>query len=491
MNNNITIGSDPEFVIMCGDNVGNALEIFSKVFEEDLSCIEPEEPRLDEIKNVYYNNPASYINNALNNIQLKAIYKQHPRFAAEILIDTLKKQHTIEKIIAIFNITKKELDESMSEILLVPEKSELYIHKSYGEMQFHELPLHIKSRILWITIKNRMLYKNMDIEIYIPDEKKEEFKNRYIDKVIKYYSQYSEAGFPNLENLSQIISEYIKDDIIENWEYDFSPDNDDYAKHFCSAEIGCDGHSITGEMRPRQGNNPIEHFNEILKLIKELSDALEPEIICYDKELQVKAGTIQGLEWEEETILLGGHIHIGYDVESQVYIAKWLGTMLSIFAGIPLTLIEKPEEIHKRHKIYGKFNDIRPKEYGIEFRMPSSWLVSPEITIGALALTYVVADEFITKYKSKEKSSSIDLLFEDTKRYEDIYNSLIKDDFDWIRQLDYDKLIAISETLYKNIKTMRLYPEYAEYIDYIFDMIKNREYWNSDVDILTTWSKLF
>lgn len=426
--NNITIGSDPEFVIMCGDSVSNALEIFSKVFKEDLSCIEPEEPDEDDLINFYDQNPAHHLNEALNNTGIKYLINIYEEIANETFVKLFKQY-------------------------------------DYNNKQ--------NTYKLYLTL-------NIDQQI--------KFDNYLIDEILNFKSK---VGF-NINALPDKIKEKILENISDNWEYDFSPDSDDYAKHFCSAEIGCDGYSVTGEMRPRFGNDPIEHFNEILKLIKELSEALEPEIVCYGKELQIKAGTVQGLEWGEETILLGGHIHIGYDVRQKVYIAKYLGLMLSIFVGIPLTLIEKPDEIHKRHKIYGKFNDIKPKEYGLEFRMPSSWLVSPEITIGALSLTYVVADEFITKYNSKEKSDSIDLLFGDTAKYKYIYNKMlyettINDAYTWY----YDKLVSMSETLYENIKTMRLYPEYKEYIDYIFSMIEKGEYWNSDADILVTWSELF
>ena len=427
-NNNITIGSDPEFVIMCGDSVANALEIFSRVFEEDLLCIEPEEPDEDDLINFYNENPTHHLNEALNNTGIKHLINIYDEIANETFVKLFKQY-------------------------------------DYNNKQ--------NTYKLYLTL-------NIDQQI--------KFDNYLIDEILNFKSK---VGF-NIKVLPDKIQEKILDNIKENWEYDFSPDSGDYAKHFCSAEIGCDGHSITGEMRPKARNTPIEHFNEILKLIKELSDTLEPEIVCYDKELQVKAGTVQGLEDEYETILLGGHIHIGYEYYDKIYSNKLLGQMLSLFVGIPLTLIEKPEEIYIRHKTYGEYNDVRAKVYGLEFRMPSSWLVSPEITIGALSLTYVVADEFITGLNTNKKTQAIALLFEGTAKYEHIYNKMLyetaSNDIDTYY---YDKLISMSELLYENIKTMRLYPEYAEYIDYIFDMIKKYEYWNSDADILTTWSKLF
>ena len=68
---------------------------------------------------------------------------------------------------------------------------------------------------------------------------------------------------------------------------------------------------------------------------------------------------------------------------------------MSYFAGILLKRLEDVHDIEERERRdVGFFNDWKVKDYGLEWRMPASWLIDPEICIGALSLAYVVAYEF-------------------------------------------------------------------------------------------------
>jgi len=101
----------------------------------------------------------------------------------------------------------------------------------------------------------------------------------------------------------------------------------------------------------------------------------------------MKAGTIQA------RFQLGGHIHIGLRGIDRGKLSNYI----SYYCGIPLRKIEKSEDILHRGMIvdnYGYFGRYYDKSYGIEWRMPASWLCSKEITTSALCLSYVAVREY-------------------------------------------------------------------------------------------------
>ena len=396
MNNiNLTIGSDPEFVIMCGGSVENALEIFQKV--GDMEC-EYERSGTDkvDIEHIYNTDRFAYLDYAMSNMDFEYLKDMY---------DKILKNHPVANIAQASSVI----------------------------MDYY-------------TRKNCPVWNELPIQVQF---------------MIK----------------SLIEEEYMETMAMRNESY------------FCTTEIGCDGQSALGELRPKYGNNPIEHFNEILKLIKEMNDLLEPEIVCYDEELQIKAGAYQG-DREFETFQLGGHIHLGFD---KTILLSSIGEYLSFFCGIPLTLITDTEgkfyecksERDMRHWIgqYGQYGSYREKDYGIEFRMPSSWLVSPQITIGALSLAYVTGYEFLSK-RPNEQHIWNEMFEEECGIHPNKY-------IEWYNHQNWVLLQGEFEPIKLEIQQMELYPKYKEYIDYILDMIDNNETWDSERDIMPLWAELW
>ena len=404
---NITIGSDPEFVIMCGDKIENALEIFTRLQEPDYCC-ECNHPNEEDIQNIYdFGERDYYLKEALE----------------QIAQDNL------------------------------------------------------------VKIYNEILEDYQELKVVIKDKK------HLIKILIEFYTEINEIS---LSNLPSDIYDNIFEQIVDEYETDCSSCEIDSESYFCSTELGCDGQSILGEMRPKYGNNPIEHFNEILRLMEQLNDMLAPEIICYGSdELQVKAGSIaSGIS---QTYELGGHIHIGYDdlhekfLGISEYVQRNIPNFLAIYIGIPLTLIEYTSEAIKRHRSYGGFaaSHNGEKYFGTEFIMPSSWLVSPEITIGALSLAYVVAYEYIKVMLSGEdtyRNIDFDLKIEKLKK---LYDDCLSEKY------SFGFLEKEMPKLYSEIKKMELYPEYKDEIDTIFDMIEKNKTWESDTNILPRWAQLW
>jgi hypothetical protein len=263
-------------------------------------------------------------------------------------------------------------------------------------------------------------------------------------------------------------------------------------QYLCEIEIGCDGNETIGELRPVYEYTPEAHFNNILKLIKDINNIMTSEEVCYDNlDLSVVAGT--GYDIGK---MLGGHIHIGYDpykVEEDIEIDnKVVSYVLSVFAGTPLMLIEKKEErLYRCRNCYGCFRDYDDTTYGLEWRMPSSWLVSPEITMGALTLTYTVAYEIIkyyNEYKTVEPYKTLKTThIYKIKKFRNI--NLTKYDIYFLDR-DIDSIKNDFNELTDVIRDMELYLKYKDYIEYILKMVENNKTWNSEVNILESWKEL-
>jgi len=214
---------------------------------------------------------------------------------------------------------------------------------------------------------------------------------------------------------------------------------------FCShgssnAQIGTDG--SLGELRPKPGRTPLEHVNNIQELINAFTFLPEGMV--------VKGGTIQ------HRAAIGGHIHIGMPIADHLHCAQWM----SHYCGIPLRKIERYEDLKLRGlsaSSFGRFAGYDTKSYGIEWRMPASWLVSKEIATAALCLAYVVAQNYDTNYVPMKRPQ---------------YLQMIKSD--------------ISPTI-EFIENMEGYEVYRREIAPLIHMIEQEQIWNINNNVLDTW----
>lgn len=82
----------------------------------------------------------------------------------------------------------------------------------------------------------------------------------------------------------------------------------------------------------------------------------------------------------------GGHIHIGHlggpDYPCRDFMGRfWLARVMDLFLGLPSILIDNDPTSQDRRKLYGGAGNMRPKEYGIEYRTLSNfWLACPRLT---------------------------------------------------------------------------------------------------------------
>jgi len=217
-----------------------------------------------------------------------------------------------------------------------------------------------------------------------------------------------------------------------------------------SPQIGADGNLV--EFRPDPSEFPLEHVESIEKLIHVL-DNHKP------KNYVLKAGTVfwypnGGYE------SMGGHIHIGIDkIKSKKHLAQYL----SYYCGIPLRKIEHPMDLTKRGcelSRYGYYGSYTEKSYGIEWRMPASWLINKEIAKAALCLAYVVAKQSLI-----DRTSNVLI---DHDQYIKILNSNI-------------------EPILKYIESMEYYKYYRPEIDPLLTMIREGKTWEITDNLIKHW----
>src|SRR6185369_5130790 len=162
--------------------------------------------------------------------------------------------------------------------------------------------------------------------------------------------------------------------------------DNDHTKPF-----GLDGHSSTAELRPRPSSDPLKHADSIKRII-----------LRYRTDEKYKDLYTMGFFSTTPVTSIGGHIHIGHEKlrEGTYSIRDYkdtLVTALDSLLSFPLMFIEEPENAKKRKRSYGALSDVRGKSYGIEYRTPSSWLATEQLTRSVLCTAYTIAYEVLEK----------------------------------------------------------------------------------------------
>lgn len=146
--------------------------------------------------------------------------------------------------------------------------------------------------------------------------------------------------------------------------------------------IGCDafrdrmtGEHPLAELRPAPAANPAELVEHIRVLLTKAQRRMPWRSVRW------LSGS---MPWPG--IMAGGHVHFGMAPNAQLVRA------LDNYLAVPLLLIEDRERAIIRRARYGFLGEIRLKPHGFEYRTLSSWLWSPRVTFGVMALARVIAD---------------------------------------------------------------------------------------------------
>ncbi len=223
--------------------------------------------------------------------------------------------------------------------------------------------------------------------------------------------------------------------------------------------VGCDDRTFGGDRSRR----PLAELRP--------KPALTPEQLCANIKVTLReAGQLakrMNPKWVAgsapfERFPIGGHIHF-----SGVPFTGRIVSLLDVYVGLPLMLIEDPLTAARRRPKYGFLGDVRHKSYGgFEYRTPASFVLDPTIALGALALAYIVAQHH-------ENLPYLPLHSSDRVRA--FYKS------------DRDYLLPMSEEVYAHVKATRTYEDYKSAIDLLFSMIRSDEVWDETVDLRAAW----
>lgn len=127
------------------------------------------------------------------------------------------------------------------------------------------------------------------------------------------------------------------------------------------AEIGCDGHSQTGELRPKPASCPLALTENINQLMHEIA-----KDFGNDKKLQTGGGG--------DIDPIGHHIHFNKMLSSDEI------TLLDEFVGRPALGIKGAKRMGGDYETLGA-GAVRRQPHGCEYRTPASSLI-PELTAG-------------------------------------------------------------------------------------------------------------
>lgn len=217
-----------------------------------------------------------------------------------------------------------------------------------------------------------------------------------------------------------------------------------------SAEVGTDGHSATGEMRPQYADCPRLHARNVANAIRNLKLMLPSGYI-------VRAGNGRR---QEPT---GGHIHIGNIPHSQ-RITKAMDNYLS-----PICLMLSDVQAWQDRVLngsYGKLSDVRQQEHGgFEYRAPPSWLVGQGMAESILCVAYVTAHG-----AHRQKLPRLDIVNNDA-----------------YKRCDKDFYRPHMETIFKGLTKAPLYGRYRHPIAALKSMILLGKTWQEDRDIMERW----
>jgi hypothetical protein len=240
-----------------------------------------------------------------------------------------------------------------------------------------------------------------------------------------------------------------------------------------AGEIGWDGCSETGEVRPLPSKYPEGVVNNLGKIFGTIASKMQ----LFELSTLCEKGPV------------GGHIHleISDGLAQNLSLMKKYHRRLAAFY-LPLLMGENLNNIKMRKGIggYGDITDHRVQKFGnaytYEFRVPSAeWLTTPKIAMATLAYIATVFNEILHKPKQFEKCKEI--LFTNDQQARALHDMTLSN-FQFA-------IIAMTKHIKKLIKKFEYYKEYKEEIDFILNYDKVlKEKQKAEFNILKGWKML-
>lgn len=231
------------------------------------------------------------------------------------------------------------------------------------------------------------------------------------------------------------------------------------ASHFLErqGQVGCDAVVRGGqteyalaELRPTPTSEPRQLIVNLMKTMWMASSLIA------DRELEWLAGgmPLHGFP-------LGGHIHL-----SQIWLQPMLLRSLDNYLALPLVLIEDATT-RKRRPRYGFLGDFRRQPHGgFEYRTLPSWIVSPRVTKGVIALTAIIAEHWGELIKQPLQQFNVLAAYYHGNRAE---------------------LYPVVQALIEDIQRTSTYGLYRHYVDPLLEQILRMEPWKEQRDLRKLW----
>ncbi len=158
---------------------------------------------------------------------------------------------------------------------------------------------------------------------------------------------------------------------------------------------------------------------------------------------------------------MGGHIHFSGPVPN----AQWLRA-LDGYLALSVFMLESPRSLARRPR-YGQLGDMRYQFHGgFEYRTLPSFLVSPKVTRGVLALSHLIA----VSYRGLRT-----LPFLDPEMHHAFYHG------------DRDTVAPLVPRLWDELRETEMYAHYATYLDPFAQQVLSRTQWDEYSDIRPAW----
>jgi len=449
----ITIGSDVEFAVLCGDSLQSAIDILSSVFDLNSICCECS---LSENNEVYQREIPKYIRKVLEEIYTTPeLALNFPEGASIVLPGYVPDADKLMLNKTINNEVRKRL------------KRNGYDSIEDFNNEDNKIKLEVITDILLYDIGRSNGLREIIKSIYkffnINDS------GMLIDVILDLLSP--EGVYPSIDELRIDLPREAYLSLVEVTRDRFrfigtgcdncktNPEN-----YLCITDIGCDNETMIGELRPKFEYRPIDHFRNIRDLIKKFYLKVYNSNVCKENiNISVLGGSlVEGYKTDNKDsdirVSLGGHIHIGYVdlLQDNIYDNSFrtvvnkisyriVSDILSLYAGVPMFLIEKIGDALSRRveTDYGRFSSYSAKGYGIEWRMPSSWIVSPEITMSCLSLAYIVSNEIVKSIIQNSKRigniNNLARILEDKLLNEEKIIRIIEDSIELVNKKLYEQ----------------------------------------------------
>jgi hypothetical protein len=204
------------------------------------------------------------------------------------------------------------------------------------------------------------------------------------------------------------------------------------------------------EFRPTPSENPRSVYNNLIKCMK----------------IAIKKLNYSKIEW-----LAGGYPIPGYPIGGHIHFSKikldsFMIRALDNYLTLPLLLLESEKSMERRPK-YGYIGDYREQFHGgFEYRTPPSWITSPVIAKGVLAIAKVIS----TSYRQ--------LTWMPLHLYE-VQKAFYMG--------DKQSIYPIVQAVWSELKKCPTYPSYQEELDSFYSLIEQGHSWNEYDDIREAW----